>query len=232
MTTSSCRTYRHKVRTFVLYITICCDVLWCITLFLSSILPTFILLLLSSFLFPPLFFSPALHSSRDSKLGTQLKESTIRRIIVIVYSLFFFLPPLVYQPVDHSFVFGMKLLHSSATNTSVSTENKEAILRDVVDRFIQQYGPDSIAYLNVFPYQQTPVINRLDLLDTIRPEEFFKVSYSDLIGNVQYETSAIFSNHSMFLRQAGKEKNKCVCCYCVRIGVFLLYCYSDHDYGL
>jgi hypothetical protein len=102
----------------------------------------------------------------------------------------------------------MKLLHSSATNTSVSTENKEAILRDVVDRLIHQYGPDSIAYLNVFPYQQTPIINRLDLLDTIRPEEFFKVSYSDLIGNVQYETSAIFSNHSMFLKQAGKEKKR------------------------
>ena len=117
----------------------------------------------------------------------------------------------------------MKLLHSSITNTSVSTENKEAILRDVVDRFIQQYGPDSIAYLNVFPYQQTPVINRIDLLDTIRPEEFFKVSYSDLIGDVQYETSAIFSNHSMFLRQAGKEK-KCVCCDYIGIEVFLLYC--------
>ena len=114
----------------------------------------------------------------------------------------------------------MKLLHSSATNTSVSTENKEAILRDVVDRFIQQYGPDSIAYLNVFPYQQTPIINRIDLLDTIRPEEFFKVSYSDLIGNVQYETSAIFSNHSMFLRQAGKKKKVYCCCY-VSIEVFL-----------
>ena len=123
----------------------------------------------------------------------------------------------------------MKLLHSSATNTSVSTENKEAILRDVVDRFIQQYGPDSIAYLNVFPYQQTPIINRVDLLDTIRPEEFFKVSYSDLIGNVQYETSAIFSNHSMFLRQAGKENNKCVVvvtleqkCFCINVIVIVI----------
>ena len=106
---------------------------------------------------------------------------------------------------DSSFVFGMKLLHSTATNTSLSLENKDAILKDVVDRFMQQYGSDSIAYLNVYPYQSSPVINRLDLLDTIREEEFFKVSYSDTIGNVEYVTSAIFSNHDLFLRQAGKS---------------------------
>ena len=115
----------------------------------------------------------------------------------------------------------MKLLHSSATNTTISIENKDAMIRDVVERIMQQYGPDSIAYLNVFPYQSTPVINRIDLLDTIRPEEFFKVSYSDTIGNVDYVTSAIFSNHAMFLRQAGTTTIVILVLFC-----FVLFCFD------
>ena len=41
-----------------------------------------------------------LQSSRESKLGTQLKESTVRRIILIVYSMFFIVPLLIYYPTD------------------------------------------------------------------------------------------------------------------------------------
>ena len=100
------------------------------------------------------------------------------------------------------------------------------MIRDVVERIMQQYGPDSIAYLNVFPYQSTPVINRIDLLDTIRPEEFFKVSYSDTIGNVDYVTSAIFSNHAMFLRQAGTTTIVILVLFCFVLFCFVLFCFD------
>jgi hypothetical protein len=148
----------------------------------------------------------ALHSTRDSKLGTQLKESTIRRIIVIVYSLFFFLPPLVYQPVDGAFRLGMQIIHSANTDLSLSFDNKQAILRDFVTRIHEQYGEDSIAHLSVIPLNTLPIINRIDIFDAVRPEEMFNIIYTSTVNDIEYVTSATFSNHSIFVRQAGRTK--------------------------
>ena len=152
-----------------------------------------------------LFLLTALHSSRDSKLGTQLKESTIRRIIVIVYSLFFFLPPLVYQPVDMSFILGMQLLHAANKNNGLSNGAKRAIMVDFITRIEETHNRDSIVSLTVTPLSSTPIINREDLVSSIRAEEFFFINYSDTIGGIEYITSATFSNHETYVRQAGKN---------------------------
>jgi hypothetical protein len=48
----------------------------------------------------------SLHSSRDSVLGNKLKESTIRRVIVIVYTIFFFLSFLIYKPIGKIAIHG------------------------------------------------------------------------------------------------------------------------------
>ena len=112
----------------------------------------------------------------------------------------------MYQPVDGAFRLGMQIIHSANTDISLSFDNKQAILRDVVTRIQEQYGEDSIAHLTVTPLNTLPIINRIDIFDAVRPEEMFNVIYSSTVDNIEYVTSATFSNHSIFVRQAGKKK--------------------------
>ena len=150
------------------------------------------------------FIPTALHSSRESKLGSQLKESTIRRIIVIVYSLFFFLPPLVYQPLDGGFPLAIKMIQKTNMNVLLSKQNKDALLGNFIKEVTSVYGKDSIVYLAVTPLQAAPIINRVDLFEKTRTNQLRTYEYvSAEINGLHYSTSVIVSLNSEYVQQAG-----------------------------
>ena len=146
----------------------------------------------------------ALSASRDSKLGSQLQESTILRIIVIVYSLFFFLPIFTFQQDDGGPYLATKILHEYNINQNISTAVKEVMLNDFINRIQAQYGPDAILYLLVSSLQTFPVINNVQLLSTVRTSETRKITfdYTNSMGQV-LETSAMFNHHDFYVIQSG-----------------------------
>ena len=76
---------------------------------------------------------------------------------------------------------------------------------DYIERIQNQYGQNALLYLNIIPYNSLPVINRIDLRDTVRPCESTTISFSYTdINGVLYTTSALFNHHPFYVFQAGK----------------------------
>lgn len=127
------------------------------------------------------------------------------RIIVIVYSLFFFLPTLSYEQSDSGPYLATQLLQTYNANTSISILLKKQMVADYISGMQRQYGKDALVSLVVIPLNATPIINRLDLYASVRAAEMLEVQYSsvDAAGSV-YSTTALFNHHPFYVQQAGQ----------------------------
>jgi class 3 adenylate cyclase len=128
----------------------------------------------------------------------------VLRVIVIVYSLFFFLPVLLYQPDDGGPFLATQMLHAFSSNSSISPFVKGQVVSEYVTRMQHQYGANALISLVVTPFEAYPIINRVDLLSSVRAYETVTIAFSsvDPSGTV-FSTSALFNHHSFYARQAG-----------------------------
>ena len=126
--------------------------------------------------------SQALQSSRESKLGNQLKESTVRRIILIVCAMFLVLPLLTDRPVDEGPQFALQLLHHgmlhSADVPAAADAVGQAVVAQFTDGLAATYGPDFLLALTLHapPAPAATLVHRADLLGTLRPHEVVEVA--------------------------------------------------------
>lgn len=127
------------------------------------------------------------------------------RVIVIVYILFFFLPVLLNEPDDGGPFLATEMVHAFSSNASISSFVKGQMVSEYVSRIQHQYGQDALISLVVTPFQALPIINRLDLLSSVRVYETVEIAFScvDSTGTT-YNTSALFNHHSFYARQAGE----------------------------
>ena len=137
-------------------------------------------------------------------LGSQLQESTVLRIIVIVYSLFFFLPTLSFEQSDSGPYLATQLLQTYNSDTSISLLLKNQMVADFISGMQRQYGKDALISLIVIPLNATPIINRLDLYSSVRAAEMLTVQYSSVdSAGLVYSTTALFNHHPFYVQQAG-----------------------------
>ena len=130
------------------------------------------------------------------------------RVIVIVYSLFFFLPVLLYKPDDGGAFLATQMLHAFSSNSSISPFVKSQILSEYVNRMQNQYGVDALITLIVTPFEALPIIDRTDLLYSVRAFETVTIEFSsiDSMGTV-FTTSAHFNHHNFYAKQAGETQS-------------------------
>ena len=95
--------------------------------------------------------SLSLSAARESKLGNQLKEFLVRRIILIVYGLFFVLPVLIRQPEDTGGAVATSALFDMVANAAVSDGAKAAFAAAYIKNINQVYGANALLYLRVSP---------------------------------------------------------------------------------
>ena len=127
------------------------------------------------------------------------------RIIVIVYSLFFFLPIFTYKPNDGAPYLATKILHEYNINTTISILAKKMMLNDFTNRIQDQYGPNAILYLIVSSLQSTPIIDNVQLLN-VRTSETRTITFNFINSmGVVFETSAMFNHHPFYVKQSGAQ---------------------------
>ena len=126
------------------------------------------------------------------------------RVIVIVYSLFFFLPVLLHKSDDGGPFLATQMLHAYSANSTISSFVVGQMVSEYVNRIQNKYGTDALISLSVTPYEALPIINRLDLLSSVRAYETVTIAFSSVnsTGTV-FSTSAHFNHHSFYARQAG-----------------------------
>ena len=110
----------------------------------------------------------------------------------------------MYQPLDGGFPLAIKMLQKTNMNVLLSKQNKDALLNNFIHEVTSVYGKDSIVYLAVTPLQATPIINRVDLFEQIRPNQLRTYEFvSSEINGSHYSTSVIVSLHAEYVQQAG-----------------------------
>jgi hypothetical protein len=99
-----------------------------------------------------------LYSERGSKLGSQLSESTTRRVIVVVLLSLIIIPVLTYSPTNRSPDLSTEMLHHFNTNPDLSFEAKDAMLT----QFLSEHKPCtsvSVRTCSISPMESPPLVH-------------------------------------------------------------------------
>jgi len=129
-----------------------------------------------------------------SRLGDQLSESTIHRVIVMILIMIIVIPVLEYAPRNNGRDFATTMLQEFNLNPSVGAAAQQAVFNTFVSTFKRDYNDRYVCYLSVTPMAAPdPYINYYSYVKHLRRIERQDESRYDVIGSTTYLTKVVFS---------------------------------------
>lgn len=148
----------------------------------------------------------ALYDERQSKLGSQLSDSIIRKVIILILLLLIVLPFLQTDVPDNTTSFTTSYLHSINCNSNIPSVARNVMLNEyLTDLDVSPVDgtSDFLLYLKVWPLQNDPIVNYEGELDSLRNSQLtyeYRVDY-DASGNISCETSAYFNQAPLLYQE-------------------------------
>lgn len=141
-------------------------------------------------------------SNRQSKLGTQLSESTTQRVILIILVLLIVIRILLYIPANHGPNFAVTFLESF-NSASVNMDTKSAVLQSVIKNLQDAYNNRYISELTVSPtFGTEPYIYYKHNYESLRDSATLDIDKEEIVNNIQYNTTAIFNVNYLVREEA------------------------------
>lgn len=145
----------------------------------------------------------ALYGQRQSKLGTQLSESTTKKVILIILILLIVIPLLIYVPENKGPKFATQFLNTFSTSSVVSNGSKQAVLDSFIHNLQDAYNNRYISVLTVSPtFGSAPYVSYSAHLDGLRDSSTLEVQYVQTVSSVVYDTFASFNIDYLVRSQA------------------------------
>ena len=152
-------------------------------------------------------------------VGSQLQESIVLRVILIVYTLFFCLPALPYVPQDKGLYFVTKVMQSLNMDTSLSHIIKKQMITDIISWIQRQYGSSVIISLIITPFLPEPFICDSNRLLSLRADEIVTIAFHSYgVNGTEFSTTMMIDRHGYYMSKAGEYftfaliADKCWCC--------------------
>eukprot|EP01038_Epipyxis_sp_PR26KG_P015176 gene15176-20442_t len=145
----------------------------------------------------------SLDTQRQSRLGTQLSDSTTQRVIVMVLILLIVVPQLQYAKSNYGFEFTTKAIHQFNINQKLSTTAKKAAVDSLLNSIYGAENNRYILYADVTPsITQSPYVYFKAYIEHLRDNWIHTIQKSNTINNILYNTTLKESNLSQFFQIA------------------------------
>jgi hypothetical protein len=140
-------------------------------------------------------FDYAQHGSAhgsSSRLGTQLLESTSRRIILLILITLLVLPFLDYEFPDTVEKFSVQYIQQINLDASLSDKVRNELVNGFIDEFKSRY--EKILYLSVSSISDIPIVNDVKLIQETRDVALT----SEYLSYYNESTSTSYTTHIQF----------------------------------
>lgn len=127
---------------------------------------------------------------KQSKVGSELSDTTTRRVIVIVLAMLCLVPVLTYEPTDVSLEFATRTLHDLQVN-QFSAEFKQEELDHFVRNYGRYYNTDYCILLKMQPFKPGYYLHNEHLIHSLRDRDIVRFRFS----NGTAVTEAWFNEH-------------------------------------
>ncbi len=131
-------------------------------------------------------------SSKQSRLGEQLSESTTQRVVVLVLVMVCILPLLDVPEVNYGPEFSTKFLHEFNVDQTIHADAKTVVLDTFIKTNAVFHDENHLFKLKYLPSNNNLVVDKSTELSVLREPAIATFSYVTPVGGIDYITAATF----------------------------------------